>query len=262
MFTIGLVAYMECPSAQCVLQNDSFPMVMDKCDIPEGAINGLFSINQWKTVFFSKGNLQYQTSNGIWGFAENQHDYLGCKNWLNNSMIDLFECPKRLGYNSIIDWGDNQIINGGSRRRLWRTLTWEEWWYVFYNRNTKSGLLYAKAEVRGINGVILFPDDWENTLFDIHQANMTQASFKSNIIADGVWSLMEESGAVFLPCAGYRGGNSYYGFGSYGGYWSSSLFSEGSAYALHFDDSNLDISSLRYSGVSVRLVYAKDFVYK
>ena len=230
--------------------------MLDKSIIPEGTINGLFSINQWQRVLFSKGNLQYQASTRVWRFADCQYDYLGSENCLNNSMSDLFASPKRLGYHSIIEWGDNPIINGGFRKRLWRTLTWEEWRYVFYNRNTKSGLRFAKAEVNETNGVILFPDDWEDDLFEINQANIPQASFNCNVVAGGMWSLMEGSGAVFLPAAGYRGGGSFIGFGLGGYYWSASPIRDDCAFALRFDNTNLLMDIVRYQGVSVRLVYA------
>lgn len=45
---------------------------------PEGAINGLFTINEnGDQVYFSQGNLQYQASTNTWRFAENQWDYVG-----------------------------------------------------------------------------------------------------------------------------------------------------------------------------------------
>ena len=45
--------------------------------IPEGAINGLFTINEaGDQVYFSKGNLQYQASTNTWRFAHNQYDLL------------------------------------------------------------------------------------------------------------------------------------------------------------------------------------------
>lgn len=62
---------------------------------PEGAINGLFTINEaGDQVYFSKGNLQYKPSINTWRFAENQFDYIGgdnanhgsaekCVNWLD-----------------------------------------------------------------------------------------------------------------------------------------------------------------------------------
>ena len=47
-------------------------------EIPEGAINGLFTINaNGDQVYFSQGNLQYQASTNIWRFAENQWDFVG-----------------------------------------------------------------------------------------------------------------------------------------------------------------------------------------
>ena len=45
---------------------------------PEGAINGLFTINEnGDQVYFSQGNLQYKASKRIWRFAEHQWDYVG-----------------------------------------------------------------------------------------------------------------------------------------------------------------------------------------
>ena len=58
------------------------------------------------------------------------------------------------------DWGYNKISNGGNIENSWRTLTNNEWNYVFNNRSTSSGIRYAKAIVNDINGVILLPDDW------------------------------------------------------------------------------------------------------
>ena len=46
--------------------------------IPEGAINGLFTINEnGDQVYFSQGNLQYQASTNTWRFAEHQWDFVG-----------------------------------------------------------------------------------------------------------------------------------------------------------------------------------------
>lgn len=45
--------------------------------VPEGAIDGLFSVSPTKKVFFSQGNLQYQASTRTWRFAENQWNYVG-----------------------------------------------------------------------------------------------------------------------------------------------------------------------------------------
>ena len=45
---------------------------------PEGAINGLFTINaNGDQVYFSQGNLQYQASTNTWRFAESQLSFVG-----------------------------------------------------------------------------------------------------------------------------------------------------------------------------------------
>ena len=41
---------------------------------PVGAVDGLFSINENKQVYFSQGNLQYQATTKTWRFAERQFD--------------------------------------------------------------------------------------------------------------------------------------------------------------------------------------------
>ena len=244
--------------------------ILCKNDIPEGAVNGIFSVSQWKSIFFSKGNLQFQASTGVWRFADHQYDIMRNRNWMfssnNSNLIDLFACgtgdnPIRFSnYREFVDWGNNRVINGGSRRRLWRTLSWDEWRYVFHERSTVAGMRFAKAEVCGVNGVVLFPDDWKNDVFRFNLANNPQSSFHEHVIPEPQWLVLEQSGVVFLPCAGYRGGNSYCGFGSFGGYWSSFRYISKHAYALCFNNSNLDIKMSRYLGLSVRLVYAKDYV--
>ena len=50
-------------------------------NVPEGAINSLFTINaDGDQVYFSQGNLQYQASTNTWRFATNQYDYIGSDN--------------------------------------------------------------------------------------------------------------------------------------------------------------------------------------
>ena len=63
--------------------------------------------------------------------------------------------------------------------------------------------------------------------------------------------------SIFLPAAGYRDGSSLYDAGSYGFYWSSSLYTgyPGSAYYLFFGSSRVDwYYDYRYYGHSVRPV--------
>ncbi len=52
----------------------------DTPDIPEGALNGVFSVSADKKVRFAKGNLQYTQSTQTWSFAEHQYDIIGTDN--------------------------------------------------------------------------------------------------------------------------------------------------------------------------------------
>jgi hypothetical protein len=63
--------------------------------------------------------------------------------------------------------------------------------------------------------------------------------------------------SIFLPAAGYRDDSSLYGAGSYGYYWSSSLYADypNYAYVLLFRSGGMDWDyGYRYYGFSVRPV--------
>ena len=62
--------------------------------------------------------------------------------------------------------------------------------------------------------------------------------------------------SIFFPASGYRGGTSLYNRGTYGYYWSASLYSQTGGYSLNFDSSGVNPSSSnsRFYGLSVRAV--------
>ena len=253
-----------------------------------GTLSGIFSISDSRQVYFSQGNLQYQATTNTWRFAENQWDYVGDANSNigpdNSGWIDLFGWGTS-GYNhgaicyqpwsSITigdhycaygqsdynlydqtgqaDWGYNAISNGGNQENQWRTLTKNEWNYVFNNRNTTSGIRYAKANISGVDGVILLPDGWDVDTYALSNTNDAGANFSSNILTASQWSTLEQNGAVFLPAAGRRRGTTMNDLGS-GGYWSSTC----GAYRVYFDNGRLDATNwyFRDNGFSVRLVRA------
>jgi hypothetical protein len=265
--------------------------------VPQGAINGKFTINaNGDQVYFSKGNLQYQASTQKWQFAAKQYDYIGYNNsnisssysgWIdlfgwgtsgwncgniyyrpwdsNNSDGSLYGPSGNYnltGSYANSDWGRyNAISNGGNTAGQWRTLTGGssgEWYYVFNRRNTSSGIRYAKAQVAGVNGVILLPDDWSTSTYSLSNTNASGSSFSSNIISASQWTTLENAGAVFLPAAGSRYGTSVNGVGSNGYYWSASYYNSIYAYSVYFNGSHLyenDYYS-HYYGFSVRLVRA------
>ena len=278
----------------------SFKTLSGGGNVPTGAINGLFTINaNGDQVYFSQGNLQYQASTQTWRFAAYQYFVMGSAN--NNisqtysGWIDLFGWGTS-GYNhgavcyqpwstrntpsyyyaygrnnyslydqtGQADWGYNAISNGGNQTGQWRTLTGGsngEWNYVFNRRRTTSGILFAKARVNNVNGVILLPDNWSASTYSLSNTNQANASFSSNIIAANQWNTLQNAGAVFLPAAGLRCETSAGSFGSYGYYWSASYRESSSdspsAYDVYFNDGQL-VSSwewyYRSYGHSVRLV--------
>ncbi|MBQ2187568.1 MAG: PEGA domain-containing protein [Bacteroidales bacterium] len=245
---------------------------------------GVFSVSSYKKVQFSQGNLQYQASTRTWRFAEHQWDIIGDANKNISSSysgwIDLFGWGTS-GYNgknpwmtsttstdygngerniagTNYDWGvNNTISNGGGKS--WRTLTRDEWVYVFNTRSTSSGIRYAKATVNGVNGVILLPDNWSSSNYSLGNTNKPDASFSSNRISQSDWTnRLEANGAVFLPAAGYGYGTGVGYVGSWGNYWSASYrdSDSGSAHFVDFSDEYLYPKrwGSRFVGRSVRLV--------
>lgn len=249
---------------------------------PDGAINALFSVSPTEKVYFSKGNLQYQASTKTWRFAEHQWDIIGSENSKisenYDGWIDLFGWGTS-GYNgknpwmtsttrtdygnggrniagSNYDWGVyNTISNGGSVS--WRTLTQDEWVYVFYDRSTSSGIRYARAAVNGINGVILLPDNWNKTNYKLSKTNKSDAKYSSNIISQTEWiNIFGANGAIFLPAAGCRVGTHVIDIGSHCVYWSASYSDSDSARIvfLYYGRHSVYPWYDRDNGRSVRLV--------
>ena len=266
-----------------------------------GMLPGLFSIGSGSQIHFSQGNLQYQASTKKWRFATNQYDNIGSNNsnisQSYSGWIDLFGWGTS-GYNhgavcyqpwststdeysykaygsnvahlwyqsGNADWGYNAISNGGNQEAQWRTLSKGEWEYIFTGRSTASGIRYARGKVNEIRGILLFPDDWNASLYTITNYNTSSggsmwSSFEDNTISLSDWEQLEASGVVFLLLAGSRTGTEI--DLSKGLYWSSSNWSYGTAaYCVSFDNSGLDPSNSntglaikgKMFGLSVRLV--------
>ncbi|MBQ6306423.1 MAG: hypothetical protein IJK78_07645 [Bacteroidales bacterium] len=245
---------------------------IDNSNVPEGAINGKFTINSnGNQVYFSQGNLQYigSASTPYWKFADNQWDCLGTTTDQNsNSQTvdrDLFgwgtsgwNCGNTcyhpwdtynssgsyygpagvynlIGTYANSDWGVyNSISNGGNQSNQWRTLSKAEWKYVFDDRTTDSGIRFAKANVNDVNGVILLPDNWNSNYYGLSDTNTKDASYTSNTVSASEWSFLEQLGAVFMPANGYRFGASVRDVGSRGYYWSCSFVNNNYAYGVYF----------------------------
>ncbi len=264
-------------------------------DIGVNSLGGMFSVGNGKFVAFSKGNLQATTKDNCvtwtFDFAEQQYVYLGnggANEKVNgngtvseNGTVDLFGwvgasspwtgaamygISNSETYNSVetygnvsgealkSDWGT--LVGDG---KTWRTLTKDEWKYLFNTRGGTEAIRYAKATVCGKAGVILLPDDWRTSTYSLNNTNTSGAAFTTNTIADAsTWSTLEDAGAVFLPAAGYRVGTdvSVSVVGSYGNYWSSTANGKVYVFDLFFYSGEVNPvhDSRRYCGQSVRLV--------
>ena len=251
-----------------------------------------FSISDSKQVTFSQGNLQYTQSTNTWSFAENQWDYIGTDNVIGGSVystpttgdlksgtaladkIDLFgwsTSTTNFGVStsasdnnysgSFVDWGTNVI--GTDAAYTWRTLSNSEWIYLFNSRpNARS--LYGIAQVAGVNGMIILPDNWSDSISINFKSGLNNNGSGSGYYAvyqsftAEQWSIMEDAGAVFLPASGFRYGTEIYDFTLFGYYWHKTEYVSESAFYMYFDSGyfGTDLPILRYYGYSVRL--AKD----
>lgn len=216
-----------------------------------------FSVGENKSVLFSPGNLQYCPAKQEYRFSPHQWEVIGesNKNISSNygGWIDLFgwgtgyDPAKRStdnnDYSSFTEWASN-----------WRTLTKDEWEYLFEKRPGASSK-WGLAKVNGVNGLVLLPDNWSMPA-GCSFASGKENGYGQNYYTAAQWGKMESVGAVFLPAAGYRGGTGVYGVGTGGGYWSSAYNYSDYACSMLFgsDYVNPTYNYDRSGGLSVRLV--------
>lgn len=237
---------------------------------------GVFTVNdKGNWIHFSKGNLKASYMGGwTWSFYDHQYSCNSINSTCvsgertaqaTDSEIDLFTW----GYNetkSIIpdgsdkdnvsrmtgdlnnteDWGPQVGAPG-----TWRTLTNEEWSYLFgrtVNGHTGQGHTYQNTTITlsdnttTVSGLIIAPDNYTNDL-------------KSTYTWEG-WQTAEHAGCVFLPSAGYRNGANIVNVGELGFYWSATAHNTLQAYYIFFNGTLLYPNSIdsRGIGYSVRLV--------
>ena len=178
------------------------------------------------------------------------------------------------------DWGVNNAIYNPlteqmERAGTWRTLTSIEWNYLLEERSTITDFRYAKAKVNGVNGLVIFPDEWRGEFVFQNPNREKGCLYEDNCLNDSDWLFCEAEGCVFLPAAGRRQGSVAISVNSEGRYWtisryrynaymgeSGNLNGKDLAFVLYFNESTLLPSTIyiakgvsyRYYGCSVRLV--------
>ena len=230
------------------------------------------------------------TAAGTWRFAPNQWDMVG---WEGNTKIssvemgtytgwiDLFGwgtsgynskypylCTHRIvdyrnGNNNIsntnYDWGVyNAIYNPTTNTTdvpgTWRTLTYDECVYLLHTRPTASNIRYARANVHGVNGLIIVPDNWSNSICSLRESLLDYMYIKTSD-----WTKMEAAGCVFLPASGQRiDGIDVRSVGRASCYWSSYMkdSDRGRVYVFYCGLGTDDVDGINEicRGNSVRLV--------
>jgi hypothetical protein len=238
----------------------------------------VFSVSATQKVTFSPGNLQYHPKNKEWRFALNQLHFVGKDNENISAeydgWIDMFGWSgttgsAKFGVSSsttesdysgdFLDWGNNTI--SGYDPNTWRTLTNEEWKYLA-NARPKADELKGFANINGINGMILLPDEWECPVGITFKSGFTNLTHSPEMdygehqsISANQWAMMEQAGALFLPAYGYRMGaeveeevgDGYYRSATIGAYNQPRFFHFNSIKAVTQRDS-------RIYGLFVRLV--------
>lgn len=237
---------------------------------------GCFAVSDEMCVSFAPGNLQYSYSSRKWQFAKNQYDTIGNANITGNTtlgeQIDMFGWSTSTSSwgvsvsssnndysGEFVDWGKNTI--GKDKPNTWRTLTSEEWDYLF-NLRPNAASLKGIAQVAGVNGLVLLSDDWSAPAGIVFKSGFVSAydvdAFANQqIFSEEQWVLMEEAGAVFLPAVGMRNGANIYFFNNYCNYWSASPFGDGYSFNLSATPNEAYVGNIdRSTGQAVRLVKA------
>ena len=198
----------------------------------EGALPGVFTLDDGRKIRFSKGFLQYNPKKYEFRFAEHQYEHIGsdgdenCKpgydGWIDlfgwgtsgymgcqpteNSLETKHYGPEEgdlTGDNANYDWGVyNPITNGGNQEGLWRTISDKELDFL-KSKRSNAQKLFLKCSVCGKEGMVLLPDAfWSNRLSFIIDA--TPDKYSDNTFDKDQWTILESMGAVFFPKHRYK----------------------------------------------------------
>ena len=174
-------------------------------------LSGRFSINGCTTVGFAKGNVIAQiqidtiifdannhipmATSASWQFAETQYyrqeydaDAIaenGIGDLLPEGMDLVWDVYRSLG---LVDVG------------CWHVMTGNEWNYLLNGRPTE--IRFAFATVNGVAGLLVLPDNWEASTYELNAPNVP-AAYETNAISLSDWeNTLEPAGALFLPANG------------------------------------------------------------
>lgn len=277
----GTIISKDNPYKFTVSQSASYVAVFKLKD----ALSGVFTVeadrqgNPKKKVQFSKGNLYYNGT--TFNFEANQYDTTPSNSGdrVDNHISHFMWCntpEKAMALQYDNNWNGetpffaekNFTVNGFSG---WSTLTGTqqgEWFCLLNSRNTAYGSnrRYAAVKVKGMEGLLIFPDDfssWPSEAGDEPETfNTSSNTWNDRNYTVDQFNTLQNNGCVFLPAAGSRDGNNGYAnvkdVGSYGYYRSASPDDKDNskAFNLFFADGLVAWSqeNKRSLAMSVRLV--------
>ena len=214
-----------------------------------------FTVNaNGKKVYFSKANLRFvgfNNNTGSWSFHENQVDASYAPDYGDNNIDipsdestndrfawglygnhgmyedDFPEITTNLSKADGNDWGC-AFSETSPEGDNWRTLTIDEWNYLFNGRSQEKRFLKVTLRLsdsempNAVQGILLFPDDYVEpaglTKTFTYNSNTSASTGSGYVVADADKFInapvytdptsnsykMLAAGAVFLPAAGYR----------------------------------------------------------
>ena len=203
-----------------------------KCDnaLVSNDYDGWIDIFGWGTSGWDSGANEYYP----WALSEDNADYIPGGD-VNNDPTDSYAYADWSVYNKI----------GGDAPETWRTLSKDEWVYLFRERENAEKL-FAMETVNGVGGTIILLDEWVTPAGltftpstgkgfvwedDTHFSGGNK-HYSDNIYTLAQWQQMESAGAVFLPAAGCRVEEGLQR--ANGRYWSSTHASVNGSYYLRF----------------------------
>lgn len=245
-----------------------------------------FAENQWERVGADNSGISQNYAGWIdlFGWATSGWD-CGNTYYMPWSYLFVDDYEQGVGYGPLpprdydlvgeyanCDWGVyNAISNGGNKPGMWRTLTSDEWNYLFTGRSGASSK-YGVASIEGVNGLVVLPDEWtlpEGLAFHPGMGAGDGVDYFAarNSYSRDEWIKMQTAGAIFLPAAGVREAYREISYvNELGRYWSVTraydkpLYEEWCAYSLYFDSEALlptEYNNPRDYGRCVRLVSDK-----
>ena len=147
----------------------------------------------------------------------------------------------------------------------WFVLDHSEWTYLLTSGRTNAANLNNLGIIAGDSGLIILPDHFVQpssvpTFKPVDQG----IHYEKNKYTAEQWAVMADAGAVFLPCQGYKEGETIKDAGDHGAYWSSDQYSSEQGYSIHFnegeihDQNTFASKSLYYSVILVQEVTILD----